>query len=79
MKITKSEVIRTEIDNVSDEDAINRVTIMLDDICRSLGELSDYELINGYNVVSNNDIWTALMVIDVLLMSNDEWTVKRKE
>ncbi len=79
MKITKSEVIRTEIDNVPDEDAINRVTNMLNDICRSLGELSDYDLINGYNVVSNKDIWTALMVIDTLLMGNDEWTVKRKE
>lgn len=79
MKITKSEVIRTEIDNVPDEDAINRVTNMLNDICRSLGELSDYDLINGYNVVSNKDIWTALMIMDTLLMGNDEWTVKRKE
>ena len=79
MKITKSEVIRTEIDNVSDEDAINRVTNMLNDICCSLGKLSDYNLINGYNVVSSEDICTALMVIDTLLMSNDEWTVKRKE
>lgn len=79
MKITKSEVIRTEIDNVPDEDAINRVTNMLNDICGSLGELSEYDLINGYNVVSNKDIWTALMVIDTLLMGNDEWTVKRKE
>ena len=79
MKITKSEVIRTEIDNVSDEDAINRVMNMLNDICCSLGELSDYDLINGYNVISNKDIWTALMVMDTLLMSNDEWTVKRKE
>lgn len=79
MKIIRSEVIRTEIDNVPDEDAINRVTNMLNDICSSLGELSDYDLINGYNVVSNKDIWTALMVIDTLLMGNDEWTVKRKE
>ena len=79
MKITKSEVIRTEIDNVPDEDAINRVTNMLNDICGSLGELSDYDLINGYNVVSNKDIWTALMVMDTLLMGNDEWTVNRKE
>ena len=79
MKITKSEIIRTEIDNVPDEDAINRVTNMLNEICSSLGELSDYDLINGYNVVSNKDIWTALMVIDTLLMGNDEWTVKRKE
>lgn len=79
MKITKSEVIRMEIDNVPDEDAIDRVTNMLNDICSSLGELSNYDLINGYNVVSNKDIWTALMVIDSLLMGNVEWTVKRKE
>ena len=79
MKIIKSEVIRTEIDNVPDEDAINRVMNMLNDICCSLGELSDYDLINGYNVISNKDIWTALMVIDTLLMGNDEWTVERKE
>lgn len=79
MKITKNEIIRTEIDNVVDEDAINRVTNMLNEICCSLGELSEYDLINGYNVVSNKDIWTALMVMDTLLMSNDEWTVKRKE
>lgn len=79
MKITKSEVIRTEIDNVPDEDAINRVMNMLNDICCSLGELSEYDLINGYNVISNKDIWTALMVMDTLLMGNDEWTVKRKE
>lgn len=79
MKITKSEVIRMEIDNVPDEDAIDRVTNMLNDICSSLGELSNYDLINGHNVVSNKDIWTALMVIDSLLMGNVEWTVKRKE
>ena len=79
MKITKSEVIRIEIDNVPVEDAINRVMNMLNDICSSLGELSNYDLINGYNVVSNKDIWTALMVIDTLLMSNDEWAVERKE
>ena len=79
MKIIKSEVIRTEIDNVPDEDAINRVMNMLNDICCSLGELSNYDLINGYNVISNKDIWTALMVIDTLLMGNDEWTVERKE
>lgn len=79
MKITKSEIIRMEIDNVPDEDAIDRVTNMLNDICSSLGELSNYDLINGYNVVSNKDIWTALMVIDSLLMGNVEWTVKRKE
>ena len=79
MKITKSEVIRIEIDNVPDEDAINRVTNMLNDICRSLGELSDYELISGYDVISNKDIDTALMILDSLLMNNDEWTVNRKE
>ena len=79
MKITKSEVIGIEINDVVDEDAINRVMNMLNDICSSLGELSEYDLINGYNVVSNKDIWTALMVIDTLLMGNDEWTVKRKE
>lgn len=79
MKITKSEVIRMEIDNVPDEEAIDRVTNMLNDICSSLGELSNYDLINGHNVVSNEDIWTALMVIDSLLMGNVEWTVKRKE
>lgn len=79
MKITKSEVIRMEIDNVPDEEAIDRVTNMLNDICSSLGELSNYDLINGHNVVSNKDIWTALMVIDSLLMGNVEWTVKRKE
>ena len=72
-------VLMTKIDNVPDEDEINRVTNMLNDICRSLGELSDYDLINGYNVISNKDIWTALMVMDTLLMGNDEWTVKRKE
>lgn len=79
MKIIKSEVIRTEIDNVLDEEAINIVMDMLNDICRSLGELSDYDLINGYNVISNKDICTALMVMDTLLMSNNEWTVKRKK
>lgn len=79
MKITKSEVIRMEIDNVPDEEAIDRVTNMLNDICSSLGELSNYDLINGHNIVSNEDIWTALMVIDSLLMGNVEWTVKRKE
>lgn len=79
MKIIKSEAIRTEIDNVLDEEAINIVMDMLNDICRSLGELSDYDLINGYNVISNKDICTALMVMDTLLMSNNEWTVKRKK
>ena len=79
MKIIKSEVIRTEIDNVPDEDAINRVTNMLNDICCNLGELSDYDLSNGYNVISSKDICTALMVIDSLLLrDNLEWTVKRK-
>lgn len=80
MKITKSEVIRMEIDNVPDEDAINRVMNMLNDICCSLGELSNYDLINGYNVISSKDICTALMVIDSLLLrDNLEWIVKRKE
>ena len=80
MKITKSEVIRMEVDDVLDEDAINRVANMLNDICCSLGELSNYDLINGYNVISNKDIWTALMVIDALLvMDRDDWTVNRKE
>ena len=80
MKITKSEVIRMEVDDVLDEDAINRVANMLNDICCSLGELSNYDLINGYNVISNKDIWTALMVIDALLMMDrDDWTVNRKE
>ena len=66
MKITKSEIIRTEIDNVPDEDAINRVTNMLNDICRSLGELSDYDLINGYNVISNKDIKNATSRLNYL-------------
>ena len=79
MKITKNEVIKIEVNDVLSKEAINAVQNMLDDICRSLGELSDYDLINGYNVISNKDIWTALMVMDTLLMSNDEWTVKRKE
>lgn len=79
MKITKSEVIGIEINDVVDEDAINRVTNMLNDICCNLGELSDYDLISGYNVISSKDICTALMVIDALLMDNDEWTVKRKK
>ena len=69
-----------EVDDVLDEDAINRVANMLNDICCSLGELSNYDLINGYNVISNKDIWTALMVIDALLvMDRDDWTVNRKE
>ena len=79
MKITKNDVIKIEVNDVLSKEAINAVQNMLDDICRSLGELSDYDLINGYNVISNKDIWTALMVMDTLLMSNDEWTVKRKE
>ena len=79
MKITKNEVIKIEVNDVLGKEAINAVQNMLDDICCSLGELSDYDLINWYNVISNKDIWTALMVIDTLLMSNDEWTVKRKE
>ena len=79
MKITKSEVIGIEINDVVDEDAINRVANMLNDICCSLGEQSNYDLICGYNAISSKDICTALMVIDSLLMDNDEWTVKRKE
>lgn len=80
MKITKSEVIRMEIDNMTDKDAILIVENMLDDICCNLGELSNYDLINGYNVISSKDICTALMVIDSLLLrDNLEWTVKRKE
>lgn len=79
MKITKNEVIKIEVNDVLGKEAINAVQNMLDDICCSLGELSDYDLINGYNVISNKDIWTALMVMDTLLMSNDEWTVKRKK
>ena len=79
MKITKSEVIGIEINDVVDEDAINRVANMLNDIYCSLGEQSNYDLISGYNAISSKDICTALMVIDSLLMDNDEWTVKRKE
>ena len=79
MKITKNEVIKIEVNDVLGKEAINAVQNMLDDICCSLGELSGYDLINGYNVISNKDIWTALMVMDTLLMSNDEWTVKRKK
>ena len=79
MKITKNEAIKIEVNDVLGKEAINAVQNMLDDICCSLGELSDYDLINGYNVISNKDIWTALMVMDTLLMSNDEWTVKRKK
>ena len=80
MKITKREIIKMEVDDVLDEDAINRVANMLNDISCSLGELSDYELINEYNVISSTDIYTALMVIDALLMTDrDDWTVNRKE
>lgn len=79
MEIIRNEVIRIEINNLADEDAINTVENMLNDICCNLGELSDYDLINGYNVISSKDICTALMVIDSLLLrDNLEWTVKRK-
>ena len=85
MKITKNEVIKMEIDDMLDTDALNRVENMLNDICCSLGEQSNYDLINmnGCNVISNKDIRTALMVIDALLLVDYhdvyEWTVKRKE
>lgn len=79
MKIIRSEVIRMENNGVLDMEAINKVENMLNDICCSLGELSNYDLINGYNVISSKDICTALMVIDSLLLrDNLEWTVKRK-
>ena len=80
MEIIRSEVIKIKVNDVADEDAIYKVENMLNDICCDLGELSDYELINGYNVISSEDINTALMVFDSLLMrDNLEWTVKRKK
>lgn len=79
MKITKREIIKMEVDDVLDMKTINEVENMLNDISCSLGELSDYELINEYNVISSKDICTALMVIDLLLMrDNLEWTVEQK-
>ena len=85
MKITKNEIIGMEIDDVLDTEALNRVENMLDEICCSLGEQSNYDLINmnGCNVISDKDIRIALMVIDALLLvagshNGYEWTVKRK-
>ena len=80
MKITNSETIKMEVNDVLGMEAINTVQNMLNDICCNLGELSAYDLINGYNVISNEDINTAMMVIDSLLITNNlEWTVKRKK
>lgn len=84
MKITRNEVIKMEIDNMLDTEALNRVENMLNDICYSLGEQSNYDLINmnGCNVISDKDIRIALMVIDAILLvdSNNvcEWRVRRK-
>lgn len=85
MKITRSEIIRMEIDDMLDTDALNRVENILNDICCSLGEQSNYNLINRNrcNVISSENIRTALMVIDALLLVDHldayDWIVERKE
>ena len=84
MKFTKNEIIRMEVDDMLDTDALNRVEDMLNDMHCSLGEQSYYELISttGDNVISSKDICTALMVIDALLLVDYhnayEWRVERK-
>ena len=85
MEITRNEVIRMELNGVLDMEALNRVDNMLKTICYSLGEESDYDLINMNinNVMSSKDIYVALDVINALrFMDNyeaNEWRVERKE
>ena len=84
MEITRNEVIRMEVNSELDIEALNRVDNMLKTICYSLGEESDYNLINTNinNVMSSKDIYVALYVINTLrFMDNydaNEWRVKRK-
>ena len=84
MEITRNEVIRMELNGVLDMEALNRVDNMLKTICYSLGEESDYDLINMNinNVMSSKDIYVALDVINALLFMNNydanEWRVERK-
>ena len=85
MEITRKEVIRMELNGVLDMEALNRVDNMLKTICYSLGEESDYDLINMNinNVMSSKDIYVALDIINALrFMDNyeaNEWRVERKE
>ena len=84
MEITRNEVIRMEVNSELDKEALNRVDNMLKTICYSLGEESDYNLINMNinNVMSSKDIYVALDVINALrFMDNydaNEWRVERK-
>ena len=84
MEITRKEVIRMELNGVLDMEALNRVDNMLKTICYSLGEESDYDLINMNinNVMSSKDIYVALDVINALLFMDNydanEWRVERK-
>ena len=84
MEITRKEVIKMELNGVLDMEALNRVDNMLKTICYSLGEESDYDLINMNinNVMSSKDIYVALDVINALLFMDNydanEWRVERK-